>query len=146
MAKAARQKYSLKVSGTTENLEVIRDFIHKLAEKCGFGKEAASEIELAVDEACTNVIKHAYNNNKRHMLELSAFLDAEKMEVIITDKGPGFDLAKVPTPDIREYAQKSKSGGLGIHLMRSLMDEVKFSLNPGKKNQVSLIKYLREPA
>lgn len=146
MKKNARQKYTLKVASKTENLEQIREFVHHLALEGGFTLDEASQIELAVDEACTNVIKHAYKRDGRHMVELTAFLDDEKIEVIISDRGNGFNIEKVRKPDIREYASKSKKGGLGIHLMRSLMDEVTFSLQPGKKNQVSLIKYLRKSA
>jgi len=146
MAPKARKKYTLKVSGSTENLEVIREFIHRLAVKAGFNEDDASQIELAVDEACTNAIKHAYRNNQQHALEITAYLDSVKMEVVVSDKGQGFDVSAIPKPDLKAYAMQAKSGGLGIHLMRTLMDEVHFSFHPGKKNQVSLIKYLGKSA
>ena len=144
MGKGTRHKYTLKVASKTENLGRIRAFVRELSLKAGFSLDAAGQIELAVDEACTNVIRHAYKHNGRRMVELTAFLDEEKIEIIVSDNGGGFNIAKVRKPDIREYASKSKKGGLGIHMMRSLMDEVSFSMQPGKKNHVSLIKYLRK--
>jgi serine/threonine-protein kinase RsbW len=142
MGKTRKQKFRLKISSITDNLEVIRDFINNLAKKAGFNDEGADQIELAVDEACTNVIKHAYKFDTKKMLDISVFLDKEKMEIIISDKGSGFDISKLQVPDLEKYVHESKMGGLGIHLMRTLMDEVNYSFNPGKKNQVSLVKYL----
>lgn len=142
MEKLRKQKFRLKISSITENLEIIREFINNLAQKAGFNEEGADQIELAVDEACTNVIKHAYKFNTKRMLDILVFLDNEKMEIIISDKGSGFDPDKLPIPDLQKYAHEAKMGGLGIHLMKTLMDEVNYSFNPGKKNTVSLVKYL----
>jgi len=142
MGRSKRQKFNLKVSSVTENLEVIRDFIRKLAIRAGFNDEVASQIELAADEACTNVIKHAYHFNKRRKLDLTVFIDSDKIEIIIHDKGAGFDLTKLAKPDLEKYVHIQKKGGLGIHLMRSLMDEVNYAFQPGINNHVSLVKYL----
>lgn len=142
MENIGKQKFKLKISSITDNLEVIREFINSIATKAGFNEEGADQIELAVDEACTNVIKHAYKFDTKRMLDISVFIDKEKMEIIISDKGSGFDPSKLQIPDLEKYVHESKMGGLGIHLMKTLMDEVNYSFNPGKRNQVSLIKYL----
>lgn len=141
MSKPKKQKYKLKISSITENLEIIREFINKIARKAGFSDEGADQIELAVDEACTNVIKHAYHFDSKRMLDISVLVDKEKIEIIVTDKGSGFDPDQLMAPDIPKYAHEAKVGGLGIHLMKSLMDEVSYSFNPGKRNSVSLVKY-----
>ena len=141
MKKMRKQKFKLKISSATENLEIIREFINNIATKAGFDEEGVDQIELAVDEACTNVIKHAYKYSAKRMLDISVFLDNEKMEIVIIDKGGGFNPDKLPVPNLEKYMRVAKVGGLGIHLMRTLMDEVNFSINPGKKNQVSLVKY-----
>ena len=141
MKKIRKQKFKLKISSVTENLEIIREFINNIATKAGFSEENVDQIELAVDEACTNVIKHAYHYSTKRMLDISVFIDPEKMEIIIIDKGAGFNPNRLPVPDLEKYMRDAKVGGLGIHLMRTLMDEVNFSINPGKKNQVSLVKY-----
>ena len=142
MNKTRKQKFKLKISSATENLEIIREFINNVATKAGFSGESVDQIELAVDEACTNVIKHAYKYSSNRMLDISVFLDNEKIEIIIMDKGAGFNPDNLPIPNLEKYMRAAKVGGLGIHLMRTLMDEVNFSINPGKKNQVSLVKYL----
>ncbi len=144
MRKRSKQKYKLKVSSVTENLEIIRDFVNNIATKAGFSDDTADQIELAVDEACTNVVKHAHKYNAKRMIDISVILEPEKIEIIISDTGGGFDVDKLPRPNLEKFIHESKSGGLGIHLMRTLMDEVNFTFNPGKKNQVSLIKYLKK--
>lgn len=146
MDRRKKQKFNLKVSSSSGNLETIREFINDIARLAGFDVESASQIELAVDEACTNVIKHAHKFNSNKSLELSVQFDSDKIEIVISDNGKGFDITQVSKPDLEKYIHEAKKGGLGIHLMRNLMDEVRFDFDPGKKNRVSLIKFLKKSA
>lgn len=139
-----KQKFKLRVSSVTENLEVIREFINSLAVKGGFGGEISDQITLAVDEACTNVIKHAHKYDARRMIDIAVRLNKEKIEIDISDKGKGFDISKLQKPNLEKYMHEAKIGGLGIQLMKTLMDEVNYSFNPGVKNKVTLVKYLRK--
>lgn len=143
MKKQKTRQFKLKVASAPENLETIREFIHDIALGAGFDSEAAGQIELAVDEACTNVIKHAHNYEYDKAMELLVLLDTQKMTITITDRGLGFDVNNVTKPDLRKYIHEAKKGGLGIHLMRSLMDEVQFAFNPGIKNRVTMVKFLK---
>lgn len=144
MKKPKKEYYRLKVSAATRNLEIVRNFVHQLAKTAGFTNEQIDQIELSVDEACTNVIKHAYHFDESKMIELEVVVDSEKMEIIITDYGGGFDPSKLDQPDINEFVKKAHPGGLGIHLMQKLMDDVKFNIIPGKKTEVHLIKYRKK--
>ena len=143
MEKQKTRKFNLKVASSPENLGTIREFIQDISINAGFDSEIAGQIELAVDEACTNVIKHAHNFEYNKSIELQVLLDAKKITIKITDRGLGFDIDKVTKPDLQKYIHEAKKGGLGIHLMRSLMDEVQFEFNPGVKNQVTLVKYFK---
>ena len=144
MKKRKPLTYNLKIAGITENLEIVREFIHKLALKAGFEEETAGQIELAVDEACTNVIRHAYKYDRRRKIDIKVMLDNEKIQISISDTGKGFNPEQLPKPDLRAYVESSKRGGLGIHLMRSLMDKVDFRIDPSKRNTVTLIKYKKK--
>ena len=66
----------------------------------------------------------------------------KKFSVIIKDKGKYFEPKEICPPDMREYLKQYKVGGLGIHLMKSLMDEIKYKIQPGVQNEVKLVKYL----
>ena len=140
--KAKIQKYNLKIPSITENLQMIREFVLKIAEKAGFNEETQEQIALAVDEACTNVIKHAHHHDARRLMDIQIQTDTNKMKIIITDKGRGFDITKLKDPNIKQFIKESRHGGLGIYLIKTLMDEVDYDFRPGIKNQVLLTKYL----
>jgi len=142
--KAKTQKYKLKIPSITENLQMIREFVLKIAAKTGFNDETQEQIALAVDEACTNVIKHAHNHDARRLMDIQIQTDANKMKITITDKGRGFDITKLKDPDVEKYIRESRHGGLGIYLIKTLMDEVDYEFNPGVKNQVQLTKYIQK--
>jgi len=144
MKKSARQKFNIRFPSKTDNLEVIREFINSVAQKGGFDEDISDQIALAVDEACTNVIKHAHNYDSRRMIDVTVRMDKEKIEIVIIDKGKGFDPSKLSRPDLQKYIHEAKMGGLGIHLMRTLMDEVNYEFQPGAKNQVALVKYFNK--
>lgn len=132
----------LKVKSTTDNLERIREFIKTVSAQSGFSDDVIDKISLAVDEACTNIIKHAYKNSPNGDIVINAKLFDNKLTVSITDFGLDFNPDTVPVPDIKKYYQQHKVGGLGIYLMKKLMDEVKYNPSVDNKNQVVLVKYL----
>ncbi len=136
------KKYQLKLPSSTNHLELIREFVTNIARGVGFDDEKINQIELAVDEACTNVVKHAYQGDDRQPLDVMVQTDAKKFKIIISDKGRGFSPKKIKTPDMKKYLSEMRVGGLGIYLMQTLMDEVDFKMEPGKKNQVQLVKYI----
>jgi len=130
----------LKVKSKTENLSVIRDFISSNALEAGISNEVVDNIMLAVDEACTNIIKHAYQSYPEGEIVIRVEIDAKKFNILIIDYGNTFDPTSVPKPDLKKYFQEHKVGGLGMYLMRTLMDDVKYKTVPGKYNQVLLSK------
>lgn len=137
-----QKKYQLKIPSQSDNLVLIRELVSKVAEQVGFDNDEASKIELAVDEACTNVIKHAYGNNSDQMIDVMITIDKKKLIIIVSDKGKGFDPEQVQTPDLNESIREGRKGGLGICLIKTLMDQVDFQIKPGTKNQVRMVKYL----
>ncbi len=137
-----QKKYQLKIPSQSDNLAIIRDVVAKVASRIGFDTDEASKIELAVDEACTNVIKHAYANNSNQMIEVSIKVDQKKLIIIVADKGKGFNPDKIKLPDLNESIKEGRKGGLGLCLIKTLMDKVEFEIKPGLKNQVKMIKYI----
>ena len=97
---------------------------------------------LAVDEECTNIIKHAYEFSPANDIDIEIVSMDKKLEVIITHTGKSFDPQAVKAPNMREYLRKYQRGGLGMHLMRSLMDEVDYKSFPDRRSEVHLVKFL----
>jgi len=137
----SKSDYQLKIPSQTDNLELIRNFVTGIARKVGFDDEEVSKIELAVDEACTNVIEHAYQNDKNQDIDVAVKLDYQKFTIVITDRGRSFDINDVELPDMNSYLAELRVGGLGIYLMKTLMDEVDYVVRPDGKNEVTMVKY-----
>lgn len=141
MALDESQEYCYEVPVETAQLQRIRAFVREKAGTLGFCDDDMAKIELAVDEACANVIEHAYTDHEGSF-RLCLRLDYQKLTVIVTDYGDAFDPTLVKEPDMQEYLAAYRVGGLGIYLMRNLMDEVDYDIQPGVKNEVRMIKYL----
>lgn len=137
-----KKRYHLRIPSQTDNLEIIREFVTRIARQVGFRDEDIGKIELAVDEACTNVIEHAYGYNDKKPIQVDILFDQQKLSVTISDRGKGFDPKKLKPPDMKKYMEDMRRGGLGVHLMQRLMDEIDFDIKPGKKNMVRMVKYL----
>lgn len=136
------KKYKMKFPGQTDNLEIIRETVSKIAEKAGFDEDNINMIELAVDEACANVVKHAFQNDVTKPIDLDIIVDAKKFTIIVSDRGKGFDVSKLKKPDMKEYLSNKRVGGLGIHIIHTLMDEVEYESVPGKGTHVRMVKFI----
>lgn len=129
-------KYQKTVPASTEYLIEVRDFVSEHARSHGFTEKQINDIRLAVDEACTNIIKHAYHydDSKQFVIEMD-FRD-HNVTVFIIDSGAGFDPTKYQKPDLQDQIKRKKRGGMGIYLIKSLMDEVSYS----KKNDENVLR------
>lgn len=131
---------TLKVKSRTENLSIIRDFIGSAASELKLPGEMIENIILAVDEACTNIIKHAYKYSPDGDITVTIKPSSSKFIVSIIDNGISFEPETIPEPDLQKYYRQRRVGGLGVYLMKTLMDEVKYVSKPGKYNEVLLSK------
>jgi serine/threonine-protein kinase RsbW len=136
----AGNEFTLNIPGKTDNLELIRTFVAGVARHAGFGDEDVNKIELAVDEACSNVIEHAYARDEAKDIDITVRIEAPKLTVTVTDHGKSFHFDGVPLPDMKQYLAELRVGGLGIYLMKMLMDEVEYRSEPGR-NEVRMSKY-----
>ena len=133
----------LTVKSQTENLSEIRDFVSENALEAGIPSSTIDNIILAVDEACTNIIKHAYKLSPKGEIIIRIGYDEEKFTITIIDYGKSFEPDRIPRPDLQKYYLEHRVGGLGMYLMKSLMDNVEYITVPGKYNQVLLSKNIR---
>jgi serine/threonine-protein kinase RsbW len=99
-------------------------------------------VQLAVDEAATNVIQHAYDPDHPGDLTLTWRCEGNRFIVALRDYGRQFDPQHVPPPDISSPLEERQVGGLGLYLITRLMDEVRFDFNPQGGNLLTMVKYL----
>ena len=133
---------TIHIESRTDRLIAVREFVSEAARTFGFADEEVSKIALAVDEACTNIIKHAYKFDPTRDIAITISRDNGEFQVIIRDNGFQFNPSEIHSPDMREYMKNYRRGGLGIFLMKSLMDNVEYHMEPGKLNEVRLTKRL----
>jgi len=130
---------TLRIEGQPENLARIGDWVMESARACGLNQEDAFKIQLAVDEACTNVIEHAYNG-QGGPIELSCQRDGAEIQVTIHDWGQPFDPTAIRPPDLAAPLKDRPIGGLGLHFMHALMDRVQFTFDKARGNILTMVK------
>jgi len=124
-----------------EFLDEIREFVGDIARNSGFSDKEVYNIQLATDEAASNVIEHAYEGVSDGLIEISCGVQSNYIKIILVDHGESFDPSDVPAPDLKADLSERKIGGLGIFLMRKLMDEVHYKTESGKnRNTLTMTK------
>lgn len=141
---SVERTFRLHVPSSTENLALIRDFVSKIGAQAGLDESEVAKLELAVDEACANVIEHAYGSDSTREVTVKATVDEEAVSIEIVDTGRGFDPAKIEQAKLDQLISKRKSGGLGMRLIQTLMDEVQYEIVPGQKNELRMVKRLKK--
>ncbi len=134
---------SVRFAAKFEFLDEIREFVGDIARKGGFGEKDVYNIQLATDEAASNIIEHAYEGVTDGVLDLSCGMENNAIKIVLIDYGESFDPSVVPIPDLKADLSERKIGGLGIFLMRKLMDEVHYEPRADKSNVLSMIKRKR---
>ena len=109
-----------------EYLDEIRSRVAETARAAGFGEKSVYAVQLAADEAASNIIEHAYAGEPNGWFEMSCEVTGDRLVVTFTDRGKSFDFSKVRKPDVKADLSERKIGGLGVYLMHKLMDEVDY--------------------
>ena len=134
------RRFHLRVSGEERHLAEIRDFVQEAGEKLLIPSKVLANTKLAVDEACTNVVKHGYNGASGD-IDVTIVGNGREFSIEIRDSGKNFDLRSVRSPDLKMYVETRRKGGLGVFLMNQLMDEVRY-MGGGGSNTLTMSKRL----
>jgi len=127
-----------------ESLAAIGEFITTAAEQAGFDECTAYQIQLAIDEACANIIEHAYGEEGSGVIQCSYRIRDDALVVMLRDTGEPFDPETVPEPNLSANLEERTGGGLGLYLIRRIMDEVNFDFESERGNVLTLIKRKRD--
>jgi len=126
-----------------KNLDDMRQFAAQAAKDAGMDDTEVHAVELAVDEACSNIIEHNYGLDKRGEIECTCTAANDCLTVILRDHGKPFDPSGVAEPDLVSEIEQRPLGGLGVYLMRQLMDEVRFEALGEAGNLLTMVKHKR---
>jgi anti-sigma regulatory factor (Ser/Thr protein kinase) len=109
-------------------LDQVRDFVGEMAREAGFSDKSVYAVQLAADEAASNIIEHAYAGEVGRDFRLHCEFKDGKLVMTFHDRGKSFDFKNVDQPDLTASLSERKVGGLGIYLMHKLMDEVDYKI------------------
>lgn len=139
-----RFKNNLRIKNNTKYLAHVRDMLASSVRGTGLSKKEGKKVAVAVDEAITNIIEHAYENRKEGWIAVEVTATPDKLRITIEDSGKRFNPNLMEDPDVREHVDEGKKKGLGIFLMRQIMDEVQYRFTEENKNEICLVKYIGE--
>ena len=131
-------KHHLTVSGYFENLAAIAEFISQAAGQARLDDKTSYALQMAVDEACTNIIEHAYGGEGIGSIQLTYEVRADGLEVIICDQGRPCDPSEVPELDTEAGLTERQARGMGLFFIYELVDKVKFEFGTAQGNRLTL--------
>lgn len=130
----------LVITNDTKYLATVRNFAAQMVALSKLPRSDENKIVLAVDEAVTNVIEHGYEPNQVGPVEVEIEFDDEKFIIYIRDQAKMYDPNTKTDPDIMEHLKAGKKKGLGIFLIRQIMDEVQYRFKGGVQNELKMVK------
>ena len=122
------RKEEITIPAQMSYLLQIRQFVEHIGKKYHFSEKVINSFKLVVDEACTNIIRHGYVDVKNGEITLKAIIRRMSLTIVIIDQGKSFDPRQANTPDLAKYVDIGKRGGLGILMMRKLMDDINYTV------------------
>ncbi|MBK7217523.1 MAG: ATP-binding protein [Candidatus Promineofilum sp.] len=140
------------VPGRYNEIKRICEFVAAGAAEAGFDDDTIFHLELCCDEASTNIIEHAYGQEGAGNIVISYAIAEDEFTIVLRDNGQAFDPANVPPPPaisresipLDELANQMRIGGLGLHFIRNLMDEVTYSSDNRQGNRLVMVKKLQK--
>lgn len=133
----------LSISNQLEQLTQIAVFVEELCEELELGADLVFNLNLVLEEAVTNVIMYAFPEGGEHLIGLEATTADGVLSLTVQDDGVAFDPTAVPEADVSLSAEERPIGGLGIFLIRQIMDKVVYQRTEGK-NVLTMKKKLKE--
>ncbi len=120
----AKKEYSFELKNNLSELDNLCQNLEEFGNKVGLSKKLIFEINLALDELFTNIISYGFKDDNEHIIKVTVTPQNEELCLRIEDDGVPFNPIDFETPDVACSVENCKIGGLGIHIMRKLMDDI----------------------
>jgi anti-sigma regulatory factor (Ser/Thr protein kinase) len=137
----AKKEYAFELKSNLSELDNLCQSLENFGQKIGLPKKLIFEINLALDELFTNIISYGFDDDEEHIIKVTITPQNEELCLCIEDDGIPFNPTDFETPDVACSVENCKIGGLGIHIIRKLMDEICYQ-RCGKKNILTMKKNL----
>ena len=130
----------IKISAEPRLLKIVRLTVHYICELTGFSDDESNNIILAVDEACSNIIKHAYESQSSQPIHIACNIFKDRLEILLRDFGKKANMDEIKSRELDDI----RPGGLGVHLIKSIMDKVDYDNNVEIGNRLRLVKFIQK--
>lgn len=137
----AEGKISFELKNNLSELEILEEKLNQFSEQLELTQKCCCEINLALEELFTNIISYGYTDNAEHLIHVTMSYENGMIIMRIEDDGSLFNPAESEEPDLECCLEERKVGGLGIHLIKKLMDDVVHQ-RCGNKNILTLKKQM----
>jgi serine/threonine-protein kinase RsbW len=134
-----RRTVEARLPSRFESIRSVSDMVIKYARRARLDEQEAYLCKLAVDEACSNIIRHAYGGDPAGEFVVAIRIAAGVCEIQLTDYGEPYDPQEIPPPAMGSTIEEAQPGGLGLYLIRSVMDEVHYTPGP-QGNRLVMVK------
>ena len=140
-----KQKFSFAIKSSTANLVHLSQFMEKILLQFKIKKEIHDDIIISIDEIATNIILHAYHSNAEKDINVIVTITEDKFQVDFFHTGDIFDPDAVPKPNLSPHLSDRKKGGLGLYIVNTFMDGIKYTFKSEhqNKNIITITKYLQ---
>lgn len=134
----------LRIAGLLEQVALACEFVVQEARKAGLDDHAVYHCELAVDEACTNIVEHGFRlRGGQQSIDIFCHSDSRRFIITLVDDAPPFNPLTQAEPDPHAPLEQRSSGGWGIHFIKQLMDEATYQYHDNR-NHLTLVKFFRD--
>lgn len=136
---------TLVIPGQLDSLGAVTEFFTHAGLAAGFDEQGIYDIQLAVDEAVSNIIEYAYGGGSDQPIECTYCITKADLTMSLCDYGRPFDPASVPEPNLEADLESRTTGGLGVFIIRQLMDRVLFAFGDPAGNTLTMVKLRGKP-
>ena len=140
-----KQKFSFTMKSSTAKLASLSQFIEKILLQLKVNKAIHDDIIISIDEIATNIILHAYHRNAEKDINIVVTITDDKFQVDFFHTGDIFDPDAIPQPNLSPHLADRKKGGLGLYIVNTFMDDIKYTFKSKlqNKNIITITKYLQ---
>jgi anti-sigma regulatory factor (Ser/Thr protein kinase) len=136
----AVKQFSIRIPSDLDELNKLRKFIQDIGKSLVLSEDDLNTIELVIYEACANSIEHAHRYEKGKYIDIIITIKDSLVRITITDSGKPFDINYLNQIKVGDIIKKKRKRGLGIPLIKTLMDEVVFDYTPEGRNRIKMVK------
>jgi serine/threonine-protein kinase RsbW len=133
------QKREITLAASVDEFPRAAEFVEEILLDAGFGMKKMLEIQLAVEEACTNVINYGYEG-KQGIIHITSEALNDHLVMTIEDEGIQFDPTTIDEPTLTDDVEARNIGGMGVHLIRSFVEDLKYEFVDGKNTLTLIVK------